>query len=223
LRILLVEDTPDVAEAICASFERRGDAIDHVTTVRDAEASLDVQDYDVALLDIGLPDGSGTQVLRALRARGSATPVLMLTARSDVDDRVAALDSGADDYLVKPFDLRELEARVRALVRRSGPDRTGILEYGDLRFDPANSTATAGETTLPLTRRESSLLEILLLNRGRVVPKDRIFERMFSFNDEEVGLNAIETYIGRLRRKLEGSRVSIRTLRGLGYQLVSDD
>ncbi|MBV2361567.1 response regulator transcription factor [Thalassococcus sp. CAU 1522] len=222
MRILLLEDAVDVAEAICTSFARRGDAVDHVATVADAQASVAVQDYDVAVLDIGLPDGDGTEVLRALRDRKSATPVLMLTARTKVDDRVSALDSGADDYLVKPFDLRELEARVRALSRRSGPDRSGTVSFGDIVFDPASSTATAHGEPLALTRREASLLEVLLANRGRVVAKDRILERMFSFDDDEVGLNAVETYVGRLRRKLQGSRVSIRTLRGLGYQLVAD-
>lgn len=222
MRILLLEDAVDVAEAICASFAKRGDAVDHVCTVADGLASIEVQEYDVAVLDIGLPDGSGTEVLRALRTRRSATPVLMLTARTKVDDRVSALDSGADDYLVKPFDLRELEARVRALCRRSGADRTGTLAFGNLVFDPASQTATADGAPLPLTRREASLLEILLASKGRVVPKDRIFDRMFSFNDEDVGLNAVETYVGRLRRKLDGSSLSIRTLRGLGYQLVED-
>ncbi len=222
MRILLVEDAVDVAEAICSSFARRGDAVDHVTTVAEAQASIAVQDYDVAVLDIGLPDGSGTEILRALRDRRSATPVLMLTARANVDDRVSALDSGADDYLVKPFELRELEARVRALSRRTGADRSGSIEFGDLVFDPASCTASANGTPLALTRRESSLLEIMLANRGRVVPKDRIFEGMFAFNDEDVGLNAIEIYVGRLRRKLNGSTVSIRTLRGLGYQLVTE-
>lgn len=222
MRILLLEDAIDVAEAICAGFSRRGDAVDHVTTVADAIHSCAVQDYDIVVLDIGLPDGSGTDVLTALRARNSPTPVLMLTARSQVDDRVSALDRGADDYLVKPFDLRELEARVRALVRRSGQDRTGVIEFGDITYDAASCTAIAAGAPLSLTRRESSLLEILLADRDRVVPKERIFERMFSFNEGEVGINAVETYIGRLRRKLAHSSVSIRTLRGIGYQLVDD-
>ena len=222
LRILLLEDALDVADAVCASFARRGDAVDHVTLVADALASIAVQDYDVAVLDIGLPDGRGTEVLKALRDGQSATPVLMLTARAKVDDRVSALDSGADDYLIKPFDLRELEARVRALCRRSGAERSGIIEFGDLVYDPSCSTATARGEPVALTRREASLLEIMLANKERVVPKERIFERMFSFNDEEVGINAIETYVGRLRKKLGNCNVSIRTLRGLGYQLVAE-
>jgi len=222
MRLILVEDTPDVAEAIVASFTRRGEAIDHAATVEEARDSLAVQDYDVVILDINLPDGSGTDLLRGLRKAGNATPVLMLTARCEVEDRVAALDGGADDYLVKPFDLRELEARVRALSRRSAPDRDGTVTFGDLTVDPAGKTLHVDGAPVVLTRRELSLLEVLLANRGRVISKERIFERMFSFNEEEVGLNAIEIYVARLRRKLEGSRVSIRTLRGLGYQLVAD-
>ena len=223
MRLLLVEDTEDVADAIVASFERRGDAIDHVTSVDEAQCAIAVQEYDVMLLDIGLPDGLGTEVLRSARDRGSRTPILMLTARSEIEDRVAVLDKGADDYLVKPFDLRELHARVRALLRRQDTDRSGIIEFGDIRFDPAGLTVEVSGNPVTLARREFNLLEILLINRERVVPKDRIFECMFSFNDEDVNLNAVELYVGRLRRKLCESRVAIKTLRGLGYQLVSDD
>jgi DNA-binding response OmpR family regulator len=222
MRLLLVEDTEDVAEAVVASFARRGDAVDHAATVAEAAELIALQDYDVAILDIELPDGSGSDILRAMRAAGKATPVLMLTARAKVDDRVSALDSGADDYVVKPFDLRELEARVRALGRRNGPDRAGVLHLGNVTFDPATCTLDIGGRQVPLTRREFSLLEIMLSNRGRVIPKDRILERMYAFNDEPVGANAVELYIARLRRKLEGSTVAIRTLRGLGYQLVSE-
>ena len=223
MRLLLVEDTQDVADAVVASFARRGDAIDHAGSIHAAQDSLAVQDYDVVILDINLPDGSGTEVLSALRAAGNAVPVLMLTARRDVEDRVAALDIGADDYLVKPFDLRELEARVRALARRSVADRSGTIAFGNLQFDPAGQTATVAGSPLDLTRRELNLLETLLAHRGRVIAKERIFERMFAFNEEEVGLNAVEIYVARLRRKLEGSGISIRTLRGLGYQLNTDD
>ncbi len=223
MRLLLVEDTEDVAEAIVASLARHGHAVDHVSTCEAARDALAVQEYDLAILDINLPDGSGIDILRGLRNGGVATPVLMLTARLDVEDRVQALDIGADDYLMKPFDLRELEARVRALARRTGEVRSGLLEYGDLMLDPAGRSVQRLGTPLALNRREFSLLEILMANRGRVMPKDRIFEKMFSFDDEEIGINAVEVYIGRLRKKLEASRVSIRTLRGLGYQLVADD
>lgn len=221
MRLLLVEDTQDVAEAIVASFSRRGDAVDHASSVGDAVDALAVQDYDAAIIDLGLPDGSGLEVLRALRAAGKATLVLMLTARSDVDDRVAALDDGADDYVVKPFDLRELHARIRALARRTQPARSGTVDFGGLVFDPAQCTLAVNGTPVALTRREFSLLEILLASRGRVIPKDRILDRMFTA-DEDVGVNAVEIYVGRLRRKIEGSGVAIRTLRGLGYQLVAE-
>jgi len=220
MRLLLVEDTADVAEAIAASFARRGDAVDSVGTVDDAIGMLAVNDYEVVVLDINLPDGEGTEVLKSLRRQRRPTPVLMLTARLAVEERVAALDIGADDYLTKPFDLRELHARVRALARRSGPDRGGIIEFGRLMVDPAGRVASCEGEPLSLTRREFSLLEALMANRARVTPKERLFDRVFSMEDEEIGLNAIETYVARLRRKLEGSGVAIRTLRGLGYQLV---
>jgi DNA-binding response OmpR family regulator len=223
MRLLLVEDTVDVAEAIVASFVRRGDAIDSVETIEAARDALAVQSYDVVILDINLPDGLGTEVLREMRRARRPTPVLVLTARFEVEDRVATLDIGADDYLVKPFDLRELQARVRALTRRTQPERAGTIEYGDLVFDPACKMLTVRGQPVTLTRREVSLLEALLVNRGRVMSKERIFDRMFSLDDEEVGLNAIEIYVARVRRKLSSSRVSIRTLRGLGYQLVADD
>ena len=223
MRLLLVEDTADVAEAIAASFARRGDAVDSVGTVEDAMGMLDVNDYEVVVLDINLPDGEGTEVLKSLRRQRRPTPVLMLTARLAVEERVAALDIGADDYLTKPFDLRELHARVRALARRSGPDRGGIIEFGRLAVDPAGRVASCEGVPLSLTRREFSLLEALIANRARVMPKERLFDRIFSMDDEEIALNAIETYVARLRRKLAGSGVAIRTLRGLGYQLVRVD
>lgn len=223
MRLLLVEDTDDVAEAIMASFVHRGDAIDCVDSVEAACDTLAVNDYEVVILDINLPDGEGTEVLREIRRQRKPTPVLILTARMAVEERVAALDNGADDYLVKPFDLRELQARVRALGRRAGPDRSGVIDFGSLAVDPAGRVATCRGTPLQLTRREFSLLEALMANRSRIMPKERLFDRMFSMDEEEIGVNAIETYVARLRRKLEGSGVGIRTLRGLGYQLVRLD
>lgn len=220
MRLLLVEDTLDVAEAIAASFAKRGDALDHAETVQAAKDCLAVSDYDVIILDIALPDGEGTEVLRSLRSQRKVTPVLMLTARMAIDDRVASLDAGADDYMVKPFDLRELQARVRALCRRTGQDRGGVIEFERLTVDPAGRVATCGGVALSLTRREFSLLEALMANRGRVMPKERLFDRIYAMDDDETGINAVETYVARLRRKLEGSGVVIRTLRGLGYQLV---
>lgn len=223
MRILLVEDTEDVAEPIVAAFSRHGHAVDHMATREAAEDALAIQEYDLIILDLMLPDGSGLDLLRSLRAAESPTPVLVLTARFDVDDRVSALDTGADDYLTKPFDLRELEARARALIRRKSEVRSGVVVYGDVSLDAAAGTASVNGTPLPLTRREFRLLEVLLANRGRVISKDRIFDKLFSFDETDVGLNAVELYIARLRRKLAASKVSIRTLRGLGYQLEQHD
>lgn len=223
MRLLLVEDTDDVANAVVSVFARTGHAVDHVATCADAEDALAVQAYDLVILDINLPDGSGIDILRNVRARKLPAPVLMLTARLDVEDRVEALDIGADDYLMKPFDLRELEARARALLRRGAEERVAQVEYGDLRLDPAGRTAHCGDAPLQLTRREFALLEVMMANRGRVLAKERIFDSLFAFEDSETGLNAVELYVGRLRRKLSASRVSIRTLRGLGYQLYVDE
>jgi two-component system response regulator TctD len=219
MRILLVEDTEDVAEPIVATFSRHGHAVDHMATRQAAEDALAVQEYDLVILDLMLPDGSGLDILRGLRAAQCPTPVLILTARLDVDDRVDGLDTGADDYLTKPFDLRELEARARALIRRQSEVRSGVVVYGDLRLDAAAQRASVKGTPLSLARREFRLLEILLAAQGRVIPKDRLFDKLFSFEETEVGVNALELYIARLRRKLAASNVSIRTLRGLGYQL----
>ncbi len=222
MRILLVEDTEDVAAAVVASFTRRGDAMDLVASVEAAEDSLAVQEYDCIILDIELPDGSGYEVLASLRARRKTTPVLMLTARTAIDERVSALDGGADDYLTKPFDLRELHARVRALTRRASAESAGRIEFGNLIFDPAGQALSIGGEPVTLTRREFTLLEVMLANRGRVIPKNRIFESMFAFDDDDVSVNTVEIHVSRLRRKLGGSSVSILTLRGLGYQLVAE-
>lgn len=220
MRTLLVEDTPDVAEAIVACFRRQGVVVDHAGMVAMAREFIAVREYDVAIVDIELPDGEGTEILRCL---DPATRTLMLTVRNRVEDRIAALDGGADDYLVKPFDLRELEARVRALYRRRGEPRASVIRFGNVDFDGSGDVRIAGEP-VRLTRREFSLLRIMLDNRGRVVTKQSIFERMFACDEEPESLNAVEIQIGRLRRKLGAeSGVELKTLRGLGYQLVATD
>lgn len=223
IRILLVEDTQDVAGAIVASFGRRGDAVDHALTRAAADELLAVQRYEVIILDINLPDGDGLSLLANQRRQGVTAPILMLTARLEVDDRITALDRGADDYLCKPFDLRELEARVRALARRSqrDPANGSVINYADLEVDIARQTVNLAGQPISLTRREFAVLEALLLNRGRVISKEQIFERMFSFDEADVGLNAVEIYVARLRKKLDGGSVAINTLRGLGYQLFA--
>ncbi|MCZ8186588.1 MAG: response regulator transcription factor [Beijerinckiaceae bacterium] len=219
MRILVVEDVADVGEAIVASLERIGHTVDWERNGGEADALLRAQVYDLVVLDVMLPDMDGFAILKALRQRRKATPVLVLTARSQVEDRVSALDLGADDYLVKPFDFRELEARVRALLRRKTGSATNVIEVGGITLDQAGRAATLNGKPLDLTRRELTLLEILLARPGRVFGKDELMDQLFGFEDEP-SENAVEQYIARLRRKIAGAAAEIRTLRGLGYQLV---
>ncbi len=222
MRLLLVEDTFDMAEAIKIRLERSGSACDLAQTLEEARSCLAVQKYDVVILDINLPDGLGTELLKEIRSRGDRTPILMLTAQFSVDERVSTLNSGADDYLVKPFDHRELEARVRALYRRETGDKSEEVVLGKLVFSAPARTVRRDDVPLPLTRREFMLLELLVRNRGKVVGKERLFEGIFSFEETDVGMNAVELYVARLRKKLAGSGVRIETQRGLGYRLEID-
>ncbi len=222
MRLLLVEDTFDMAEAIMIRLERVGIACDPAKTLEEARACVDVQRYDVIVLDINLPDGIGTALLKEMRARGDRTPVLMLTAAFSVDDRVSSLNSGADDYLVKPFDHRELEARIRALYRREQGDKAEELSLGNLTFNASARSVHQDDSPITLTRREFSLLELLIRNRGKTISKERLFEGVFSFEETDVGMNALELYIARLRKKLAGCSVKIETQRGLGYRLHVD-
>lgn len=222
MRVLIVEDTTDLAEAMAARLASAGMACDLAGNLAGAQDFLTVQGYDVVVLDINLPDGSGIDLLRAMRAGGNRVPVLMLTALFSVDDRVSALDLGADDYLVKPFDQRELEARLRALIRREAEQKSDHLQLGNLRYFPASMTAEISGARLDLTRREAALLGLLLRQPGQVFSKERLYEGLFAFNDMDVGLNAIELYVGRLRRKIAGAGVMIETQRGLGYRICAD-
>lgn len=222
MRILIVEDAADMAEAVAIRLRRAGMACDIAESIEAAEDCLAVQRYDALVLDINLPDGQGTELLAALRARGDRVPVLMLTALFSVDDRVSALDLGADDYLVKPFDHRELEARLRALLRREGEHKQTAVRLGRLAYDAASLTVWVDDERIELTRREITLLGLLIRNPGRVMSKERLYEGLFSFADADVGLNAIELYIARLRKKLAGSGVTIETQRGLGYRMIVD-
>lgn len=219
MRILLVEDTVDLAEATQGQFTQNGIACDLAFTLADANNFLAVQRYDAIVLDINLPDGNGTDLLRALRRDGNLAPVLMLTAQFSVDDKVSAFSVGADDYLVKPFDYRELEARIHAMLRRNLSDKSGEIILAGLSFNPTTSVAHINGERLNLTRREFALLSMLVRHRDQVFSKERILEGLYSFDDAIVGLNAIELYVARLRKKLIGSGVGIKTLRGLGYQL----
>lgn len=216
MRILLVEDTADLADAIVRRLRRSGHAVDWEADGEAAQDLLRHQTYDLVILDIMLPGRDGFAILKGLRARGDPTPVLVLTARSEIEDRVGALDVGADDYLPKPFDFRELEARCRALLRRRQGIATSVTSYGNLTFDRAARTVTIDGVAVDLPNREYRMLEIFLGSIGRVLTKDEIASQLFGF-DDEAGPNAIELYVARLRKKLRNTPVTIRTLRGLGY------
>ncbi len=203
-------------------LDRSGIACDLAKTLDEARACVEVQRYDVIVLDINLPDGLGTELLKEMRSKGDRTPVLMLTAEFSVDDRVSSLNWGADDYLVKPFDHRELEARIRALYRREQGDKAEELTLGNLTFNASARVVRLEDSPVTLTRREFSLLEILIRNRGKTVSKERLYEGVFSFQDTDVSMNALELYVARLRKKLSGSTVRIETQRGLGYKLEAD-
>jgi two-component system OmpR family response regulator/two-component system response regulator TctD len=217
MRILIAEDDPVIADGLLHALRKSGCAVDHVASGTDADAVLTREQFDLVVLDLGLPKMSGLDVLRRLRARKNSIPVLILTAQDGIEDRVAGLDAGADDYLTKPFAVPELEARIRALVRRGTGNPTGI-SVGPLSFSQVERVARLNGELLDLSAREIALLEVLMLRVGRVVSKDQLVEQLCGW-DEEVSSNAIEVYVHRLRKKLEPSGVRITTLRGLGYSL----
>ncbi|MDP2241056.1 MAG: response regulator transcription factor [Burkholderiales bacterium] len=221
MRVLIVEDDPVLADGLTRSLRQADYAVDCVHDGGEADHVLATQSYDLVILDLGLPKLDGFEVLRRLRRRGSKVPVLMLTARDSLQDRVRGLDLGADDYLAKPFDLPELEARVRALVRRGQSGGSAALTHGALTLDVAGRRATLNGDPLDLSARELGVLEVLMMRSGRVVGKEQLAEQLYGW-DEEVGANAIEVYVHRLRRKLEPVGVSIRTIRGLGYLLEKE-
>lgn len=215
MRIMVIEDDADMGDAITRRLRNEGYAVDWQADGKNADEVLQYQHYELVVLDIGLPRRDGFAILRALRARGDKTPVLMLTARSEIEDRVGALDVGADDYLSKPFDFREFDARCRALLRRSQGLASSVTRIGELVFDRTAKTAILAGQVLDLPRREYRLLEIFIGNLGRVLSKDDIASQLFDF-DVDAGANAIELYVGRLRKKL-GDALTIRTMRGMGY------
>ncbi|HQO28816.1 MAG TPA: response regulator transcription factor [Accumulibacter sp.] len=217
MRILLAEDDKIIADGLSRSLRQAGYAIDCADNGIDADTALMTNVYDMLILDLGLPRLSGLDVLRRLRARKTTTPVLILTALDGIDDRVKGLDLGADDYMAKPFELAELEARVRALSRRSsGTSR--MIQCGSLTFDQTDRCAQVNGEMLELSARELGLLEILLSRSKRLVSKDQLVDHLCGWG-EEVSHNAIEVYIHRLRKKLESTGVNIITVRGLGYYL----
>lgn len=219
MRFLLVEDAADLARSVRDLLALDGHAVDHAATLAEAEDCLAAATYDLILLDIGLPDGDGRAFLARQRRRGRDMPVIMMTARSAVADRVGALDGGADDYVTKPFDMAELEARIRAVLRRRGGAAQTLRHFAGMAFDPLAATVTVAGETRELRARELRLLEILLAAPGRIHSKDQLCDRLFGYA-ETVTDNAIEVYVGRLRRKLAGSHARIETVRGLGYRLI---
>lgn len=223
MRIALVEDTADLREAIATRFRNQGHALEAVADGASADALLAGEHFDLVILDLMLPRLDGQQVLQRLRNRGDATPVLVLTARSEVDERVDMLDLGADDYLCKPFEMRELEARARVLLRRRAGQATGMQHFGRLALDPSARRLYCNDEPLFLPMREFRLLEILLSGLDRVLEKDEIADRLFGLDDDSPAINAVELYIGRLRKRLTGSGVRIRTLRGMGYMAEIDE
>ncbi|MGI6247646.1 MAG: response regulator [Pseudochelatococcus sp.] len=216
MRILLVEDDHGIGDAVHAQIASDGHTPDRVATLADARACADTVVYDLILLDLMLPDGAGLGFLRALRRQGSAVPVIILTARDRITERIEGLNAGADDYLVKPFDLAELSARIGAVARRYAGNPNPLVELGHLAIDLAARRITGPEGEIALSQREWAVFETLLQRPGNIVPKSVLEERLYSF-DAEVESNTIEVYVSRLRRKL--GRGSVETLRGLGYRL----
>ncbi len=218
MRVLLVEDDAILGDAVVATLRAAGYAVDWVKDGSAADTSLRSETFDLVLLDLGLPRLPGMAVLRGLRERKTKVPVLILTAQGSVQERVAGLDAGADDYLAKPFELAELEARVRALIRRSHGGDSNRLRCGALEYDVAARKATLDGVPVEISARELSVLELLMLHTGKLVNKEQMVEHLYGWG-EEVGTNAIEVYVHRLRKKLEPAGVNILTVRGLGYWL----
>ena len=220
MRILYVEDEPELAAAVQQNLQREGFAADCFATLDDAEAALQAADYDVVLLDLALPDGDGLRLVQRLRAARDSTPVIVVTARDGVDDRVRGLNSGADDYLIKPFAQEELVARLRAILRRPGTVLAQRLTAGRLSMDTSTGETFIDDQTLAVPRRERAVLELLLRRAGRVVQRGAIENGAYGF-DEEPGSKVVEAQISRLRRRLAeaGAGVTIHSIRGVGYLL----
>jgi two-component system OmpR family response regulator len=218
MRVLIVEDNMALADGVMRAFKKMGLAVDAVNDGEEADHVLSIQKYDLVILDLNLPGIDGLEILRRLRDRGNKVQVIILTARDQIQDRVEGLDLGADDYLTKPFDLSELEARVRALLRRQSDQAKPIIKHGRLSFDTIARRVWIDEDALELPRRELSLLELLLNRVGKVVSKDQIADSLASF-DHDITPNTVETHVSRLRKRIKAADVSIKTIRGLGYLL----
>jgi DNA-binding response OmpR family regulator len=221
MRILLVEDNQRLSEAVSESLSKAGFEVDPVAAGGDALAALGSQPYDAVVLDLGLPDVDGTDVLRQLREKKNTLPVLILTARDSLSDKISGLNLGADDYMVKPFETDELVARVHALLRRPAQALDAVLTLGSLSFDSIGRQAKAAGQGLDLSRRETDLLEQLLRNAGKIVTKKTIEMRLYSY-EERGSVNSVEVLVHRLRKKLQAQApgIEIHTLRGIGYMIA---
>lgn len=218
MRILITEDDASLAEALQFSLKQSGYAVDWVSNGAAADEALKDDVFGLLILDLGLPKLDGFEVLRRLRQRNAALPVLILSGREQPEEKVTGLDLGADDYLAKPFSLNELQARVRALLRRGQGSAAPVINYGELSFDTVQRGASVSGKALALSAQETSVLEVLLARFGRVVSKEQLVEQLYSY-DHEVSHNAIEVYVHRLRKKLEGAGITVRTQYGRGYLL----
>lgn len=221
MRLLLIEDHPELAAWMMKSLRADGFEVDHVTDGETALATLPDPAYGLLLLDLSLPGIDGLDVLRTVRARGVTVPILILTARSEVADRIRGLDLGADDYIAKPFDLGELGARIKAQLRRTQGGRP-VTTYRGLAFDSVERSFMVGDRPLALTRREHAVLEALFSRAGRVVTRESLLAGVFSI-DDEVNPEAIELYVSRVRKKLRDTGTTITAVRGIGYLLESTD
>ena len=222
MNILLIEDDAVLADGLIHTLSKAGYSVTCATTGAYAVQLLCAQDFDLIVLDLGLPDIDGLQLLRSFRQRKVALPILILTARDDINDRIEGIEQGADDYMTKPFELRELEARIHALIRRCYGGFRNDIVIGRLLLDTKNQQVLADGQTMMLSAREYGVLEILLMQAGKVVSKDRIAQRL-SADGEGLADNAIEVYIHRVRKRIEPYQAVIRTIRGLGYLLETID
>jgi len=222
MRFLLVEDNARLASVIVDRLGLDGHAVDHASDLYTARSSIGAADYDLILLDIMLPDGDGRDFLAEHRKAKKRTPVIVLTARSEVSDRVGLLDLGADDYITKPFDFSELEARCRAVLRRQGGTAANQKTFAGAVLDSAAGTIQTDGAPDFLRNRELRLLEVFFGAPGQIFSKTHLMDRLFSFSDD-VSENAIEVYVGRIRKKLAGSTVRIETVRGLGYRMIGGE
>ncbi|WP_417528987.1 response regulator transcription factor [Marinomonas shanghaiensis] len=218
MRILVVEDDRILGEAISQRISRMGHGLDLAQTGSQANQMLSLQEYDLMLLDLNLPDMTGDQILQTLRKKHSNTPVIVLTARNEIKDRIALLDLGADDYMTKPVDFGELEARCRALLRRSQGQAQNTIEYGNVCLDLQACSVIVNGRIVDLKQREFRLLEVFISHTGRVLSKEALIEYIYNFN-EHPNASVIEIYVARLRKSLQDSDINIRTIRGLGYLL----